>query len=206
MSQSIKISSKVITSIYNSSLRVHENQTRMYGIIFGTKTYSTYYIKDCLFGIMSECEQKENEKSKFQTPTGTQTEALVYSYLSSHPTESLLGGFTTDRELFSDLTVLNFVINKINNEKFSIHNDLILLFDPSNYVIKSEDPNSAIKVYKWSKNVVNNKEKKDDLSLVSFEEQRWEIFALDSLEKEDFLINKNVLNEEIFIAVIPNFF
>lgn len=196
MSESIKISAKVITSIFNSSLRVSENQTRMYGILFGNKTYDSYFIKDCLFGAMTECEKKENETNIFQTPTSAQTEALVKSYLSNHQTESILGGFTTDKELFSELAVLNFVINKIPNDKFSIHNDLVLLYDTSNNIIKANDVNSAIKLYKWNKETVTNKEKKTDLSLVTFEEKRWEISTLDYTQGENFLINKDVINEE----------
>lgn len=194
MSQSVKISTKIITSIFSSSLRAGENQTRMYGLLFGTKTYSTYHIKDCLFGVMSECEQKENEGNVFQTPSGAQTEALIESYLSTHPTESVLGGFTTDKEIFSELTVLNFVINKISEEKFSVHNDLVLLYDPSSNVINPNSPNCSIKVYKWTKETVNNKDKKSDFSLVSFEEKNWEISGSD--DNNDYIINKDVITEE----------
>lgn len=191
MSETIKISPKVITSIYSSSLRTDGEQKRMYGILFGTKTYTSYYIKDCLLGAMTECIKKEGESNEFQTPARAQTETLIESYLSTHPSESVLGGFTTDNELFSELTILNFVINKIPSDRFSVHNDLVLLYDTMTNKLKPSE--STLKIYKWKKDIVNSKFKKDDdLLLVSFEQKPWEIYE----DKEYMIIGKDVINPE----------
>ena len=148
-----------------------KNQTRIFGIILGTKKDKIYHIKDIIYGfIFEEGEDKKTQKKNYVRINEDSLNSILNSYsnkfnllsqqkineksskekdITSRSNENLiiLGGFATDKELFNDLHNLYSTIQQINNTTFKILNSLILLVDP-NYK-DDKALKYGIKTYLW---------------------------------------------------------
>ena len=169
---------KGIIKAYNRS----KNQTRIFGIILGTKKDNLYHISDVIYGfIFEEGENKETHKKTYVRLNEDNLNSILNSYTHKFklfPQQKvnekilkekdisflscdnlmILGGFATDKELFNDLHNLYFTIEQqINNTNFKVLNSLILLVDPNHKNDKKLE--YGIKTYIWEmKTIKINKE------------------------------------------------
>ena len=156
-----------IIKAYNRS----KNQTRIFGIILGTKKDNIYHISDIIYGfIFEDGEDEETHKKTYARINEDNLNSVLNSYsdkfhlinqqkisekaakerditFRTNDNLMILGGFATDKELFSDLHNLYSNIKKINNKTFKILNSLILLVDPNHKDNKALK--YGIKTYIW---------------------------------------------------------
>ena len=162
----IEIINRIIKA-YNRT----KNQTRIFGIILGTKKDKIYYISDIIYGfIFEEGEDQKTQKKNYVRINEDSLNSILNSYSNkfnlfsqqkmneksskekditflSNENLMILGGFATDKELFNDLQNLYSTIQQINNTTFKILNSLILLVDP-NYK-DDKALKYGIKTYLW---------------------------------------------------------
>ena len=169
---------KGIIKAYNRT----KNQTRIFGIILGTKKDNLYHISEVIYGfIFEEGENKETHKKTYVRLNEDNLNSILNSYthkfklfpqqkvnekalkekdisFRSYDNLMILGGFATDKELFNDLHNLYSTIEQqINNTNFKILNSLILLVDPNHKNEKKLE--YGIKTYIWEmKTIKINKE------------------------------------------------
>ena len=150
----VLIDIEVINGIINAYNRA-KNQTRIFGMILGTKKNNIYHIYDIIYGfIFEEGEDKKTHKKDYVRLNEDNLNSIINSYthkfdivsqpkinaklskekeisFRSHDNLMILGGFATDKELFDDLHQFYTTIELINNKTFKIINSLILLVDPN---------------------------------------------------------------------------
>ena len=173
----------VVNGIINAYNRA-KNQTRIFGIILGTKKGSTYHISDIIYGfIFEDGEDKDTHLKEYSRLNDENLNLVLNSYCQkfnlfsyqktndkipaekekvfrSNDSLMILGGFCTDKELFSDLHKLYSTIDQLNINNFTIQNSLLLLLDPNHKNDKVLE--YGIKTYLWEyksikmKNVVKN--------------------------------------------------
>ena len=148
-----------------------KNQTRIFGIILGSKKDNIYHISDIIYGfIFEEGEDEKTQKKSYVRINEENLNSILNSYshkfhfvnqqktseksskekdigFLSNDNLMILGGFATDKELFSDLHHLYSTIQQINNKTFKILNSLILLVDPNHKDNKALK--YGIKTYIW---------------------------------------------------------
>ena len=156
-----------IIKAYNRS----KNQTRIFGIILGTKKDKINNISDIIYGfIFEDGEDEETHKKTYARINEDNLNSVLNSYsdkfhlinqqkisekaakerditFRTNDNLMILGGFATDKELFSDLHNLYSTIQQINNKTFKILNSLILLVDPNHKDNKALK--YGIKTYIW---------------------------------------------------------
>jgi len=167
-----------------------KNQTRIFGIILGTKKDKIYHISDIIYGfIFEEGEDQKTQKKNYIRLNEDNFNSILNSYSNkfnllsqqkinekvskekeitfrSNDNLMILGGFATDKDLFSDLHSLYSTIQQINNNTFKLMNSLILLVDPNhkeNKVLKY-----GVKTYLWE--IKNIKIKNEVNRLLTFKE------------------------------------
>ena len=169
---------KGIIKAYNRT----KNQTRIFGIILGTKKDNLNHIWDVIYGfICEEGENKETHKKTYVRLNEDNLNSILNSYthkfklfpqqkvnekaskekdisFRSYDNLMILGGFATDKELFNDLYNLYSTIDQqINNTNFKVLNSLILLVDPNHKNDKKLE--YGIKTYIWEMKTIRiNKE------------------------------------------------
>lgn len=171
----ILVDIEVIRGILNAYKRADKNQSRIYGIILGNQKDNIYHVTDAIYGyIFENGEDEKTNKKKFtrlndetfksilnslhqkmncdqnnlNKPATKNKEKQKENLFKKNDNQVILGGFATDRELFSDLISLYSTIDLISDNVFKNINKIILLVDP-NY--KSEkDIKYGIKTYSWS--------------------------------------------------------
>ena len=183
----VKIDIEVVNGIINAYNR-SKNQTRIFGIILGTKKNNIYHICDVLYGfIFEEGEDKKTQKKTYVRLNEDNLNSILKSYTHkfnvisqpkineklskdkdisflSYDNLMILGGFATDKELFNDLHQLYTTIEQINNKTFKILNSLLLLVDPNN---KDDDAlKYGIKTFIWE--IKSIKIKKEVKRLLTF--------------------------------------
>lgn len=149
-----------------------KNQTRIFGIILGSKKDNIYHISDIIYGfIFEEGEDAKTQKKNYVRLNEENLNSILNSYthkfniatqqrmneklskekdtsFRSYDNLMILGGFATDKELFNDLHNLYSTIEQqINNKTFKILNSLILLVDPNHKEDKALK--YGIKTYLW---------------------------------------------------------
>ena len=190
----VLIDIEVINGIIKAYNRT-KNQTRIFGIILGTKNDKIYHISDIIYGfIFEEGEDQKTQKKNYVRLNEDNLNSILNSYsnkfnllsqqkinektskekeLTFRSNENLmiLGGFATDKDLFNDLHSLYSTIQQINNNTFKILNSLILLVDPNH----KEDKvlKYGVKTYLWE--IKNIKIKNEVNRLLTFKEIENEI-------------------------------
>ena len=161
---------EVINGIIKAYNRT-KNQTRIFGIILGTKKDTIYHISDIIYGfIFEEGEDQKTHKKEYVRINEENLNSILNSYTNkfnlfsqqkinektskekamtflSNDNLMILGGFATDKELFDDLQYLYSTIQQINNKTFKILNSLILLVDPNHK--DNKVLNYGVKTYIW---------------------------------------------------------
>ena len=167
-----------------------KNQTRIFGIILGSKKDNIYHISDIIYGfIFEEGEDEKTQKKSYVRLNEENFNSILNSYshkfhtiyqqklseksskekdmgFVSNDNLMILGGFATDKELFSDLHSLYSTIQQINNKTFKILNSLILLVDPNHKDDKSLK--YGVKTYIWEMKSI--KIKTEVIRLLSFKQ------------------------------------
>lgn len=180
---------EVINGIIKAYNRT-KNQTRIFGIILGTKKDKIYHISDIIYGfIFEEGEDQKTQKKNYVRLNEDNFNSILNSYSNkfnllsqqkinekvskekeitfrSNDNLMILGGFATDKDLFSDLHSLYSTIQQINNNTFKLVNSLILLVDPNH----KEDKvlKYGVKTYLWE--IKNIKIKNEVNRLLTFKE------------------------------------
>ena len=208
----VLIDIEVINGIIKAYNRT-KNQTRIFGIILGTKKDTIYHITDIIYGfIFEEGEDEKTHKKNYVRLNEDNLNSILNSYshkfhlfyqqkmseksskekdmsFRSNDNLMILGGFATDKELFSDLHNLYSTIQQINNNNFKILNSLILLVDPNhkdNKILKY-----GIKTYIWEMKSI--KIKTEVNRLLSFKQIKNEVIEnLNTIH----LLN-NIFNDKI---------
>ena len=220
----VLIDVEVIKGILNSYTRADKNQSRIYGIILGTKKDTLYHITDVIYGYIFEDGEDPNTHKKNLTRLN---DDYIKSLLTSlhqkfnlsanssnisslkvkgkekqekdslfkiNDVQMILGGFATDRELFPDLHNLYSTIELINDTTFKNINSILLLVDP-NYK-DDKEIKYGVKTYNWS--FKNIKMKNNYNRLLSFKELDNEVVQhIHNVEILNSINNKN-LWEKIF--------
>ena len=175
-----------IIKVYNRT----KNQTRIFGIILGTKKDKIYHISDIIYGfIFEEGEDQKTQKKNYVRLNEDNFNSILNSYSNkfnllsqqkiseksskekditfrSNGNLMILGGFATDKDLFSDLHSLYSTIQQINNNTFKLLNSLILLVDPNHKEDKALK--YGVKTYLWE--IKNIKIKNEVNRLLTFKE------------------------------------
>lgn len=166
----VLIDIEVVNGIIKAYNRT-KNQTRIFGIVLGTKNGNTYHISDVIYGfIFEEGENKKTHKKEYIRLNEENLNSILNSYtqkfqlisqqkinekLSKEKDKTflmndnlmILGGFATDKDIFSDLHKLYASIENINNNTFKILNSLIILVDPNHRNDKVLE--YGVKAYTW---------------------------------------------------------
>ena len=220
----VLIDVEVIKGIINSYTRADKNQSRIYGIILGTKKDTLYHITDVIYGyIFEDGEDPKTHKKNLTRLNDDCIKSLLNSLhqkfnLSSNSSnisslkvkgkekqekdnlfkindvQMILGGFATDRELFPDLHNLYSTIELITDATFKNINSILLLVDP-NYKDEKEIK-YGVKTYNWS--IKSIKMKNNYNRLLSFKELDNEV--VQHIHNVEILnsINNKYLWEKIF--------
>ena len=167
-----------------------KNQTRIFGIILGSKKDNIYHISDIIYGfIFEEGEDEKTQKKSYVRLNEDNLNSILNSYshkfnaiyqqklseksskekdmgFVSNDNLMILGGFATDKELFSDLHSLYSTIQQINNKTFKILNSLILLVDPNHK--DDKHLKYGVKTYIWE--IKSIKIKTEVIRLLSFKQ------------------------------------
>ena len=188
---------EVIRGIISSYQRANKNQTRIYGLILGSKKDNIYYITDAIYGFIFEGEEDSKTNKKELMKISDESLQSLFNSLKqkfkmnnsnislnksnkekeikfrSNDSLIILGGFVTDKQPFDQLYRFHSTIDKFNNESFQNINKILLLVDPS-----YQDNNNikfGIKAYEWgTKNIkFQNLEKSN--SFMIFKELESEI-------------------------------
>lgn len=182
----------VIHGIISAYRRAEKNQTRIYGMILGTKKDNIYYVKEAIYGFIfyGEEEKTKNielmklndeslksifnslyQKFKMNNPNINASKINKENEMNFKSNDSLmiLGGFSTDKEPFDDLFKFHLTLERATNEYFPNLNEILILVDPAHN--DSKNIKFGVKAYKWdSKNVRIKKVKKADSFFVFFKE------------------------------------
>ena len=193
----VNVDINVIRGILSSYHRANENQTRIYGLILGSKRNNIYHITDAIYGFIFEGKEdpktnkkeliKINEDSlnslfnslqqklKMNNPNmaSNKTNKEKETSFQINDTLMILGGFVTDKNPFGELYRFHNTIDKINNEIFQNINKILLLIDPSHQ--NQNLVEFRVKTYEWNtKNIkIQNLEKSN--SFIVFKELESEI-------------------------------
>jgi len=175
----------VIRGILSAYHRAGKMQSRVYGLILGSKKNNIYHITDVIYGFIFEEENpKTNKKElikindeslaslfnslkqkfKINNPNVPQnkTNKEKETKFQSNDTLTILGGFATDKQPFSELFRFYTTLDKVNDDIFPNLNKILLLVDPS--YKDQKDVKYGIKAYEWEiKNIrIKNLEKSNN--------------------------------------------
>lgn len=175
----------VIRGILSAYHRAGKMQSRVYGLILGSKKNNIYHITDVIYGFIFEEENpKTNKKElikindeslaslfnslkqkfKMNNPNVPQnkTNKEKETKFQSNDTLTILGGFASDKQPFSELFRFYTTLDKVNDDIFPNLNKILLLVDPS--YKDQKDVKYGIKAYEWEiKNIrIKNLEKSNN--------------------------------------------
>ena len=217
--EKVLVDVEVIKGILNAYQRANDNQVRIYGIILGNQKNNIYYITEAIYGIIFVEKNQKTKEIEFMRLN----DQILFSMLNSYQRKSkstnslnrnntqikfkadetlmILGGFATDKELFSDLHKL---YSTIDNIKYNIQNanKILLLVDP-NY--KDDNKvNYGIKTYNWlfKSFKINDKESKALLYCKEIENQI--IKHINNLDLLGVIKNQNLWNKLYNLKIDKN--
>ena len=154
----VLVDTNVIQGILSAYHRADKAQSRIYGIILGSKKNNIYHITDTIYGFIFESEDPKTNKKELVRMNEDLLKSLLNSLaqkfktnnqnansskankekeikFQSNDTLMILGGFVTDKEPFGDLIRLHNTLDKTSFEIFFNLNEIILLVDPNHKVI-----------------------------------------------------------------------
>ena len=195
----VLVDTNVIQGIISAYHHANKDQTRIYGIILGSKKNNIYHITDAVYGFIFESENpktnkkelvKINEDSlkslfnsltqkfKMSNPNATTGKSSKEKEIKFQTNDTLviLGGFVTDTQLYSDLYRLHATLGHISPDIFNnIYNmnKIILLIDPNHKGVN--DIKYGIKTYEWITKSIKFKNMEKSSSFITFKELHSEI-------------------------------
>jgi hypothetical protein len=181
----------VVQGIISTYHRAEKDQSRIYGIILGSKKDNVYYITEAIYGFIFEFENEKTKKKelnrmndeilrslfnslyqkfKKNNPNLNSTKINKEKELKFQSDDSLmvLGGFVTDKEPFSNLYRFHSTFDKISSDIFPNINKLLILLDPS--YKDSSDVKYGIKAYEWDTKSIRIKKVKGNNGFIFFKE------------------------------------
>ena len=181
----------VVQGIISAYHRAEKDQSRIYGIILGSKKDNVYYITEAIYGFIFEFENEKTKKKelnrmndeilrslfnslyqkfKKNNPNLNSTKINKEKELKFQSDDSLmvLGGFVTDKEPFSNLYRFHSTFDKISSDIFPNINKLLILLDPS--YKDSSDVKYGIKAYEWDTKSIRIKKVKGNNGFIFFKE------------------------------------
>lgn len=182
--EKVLVDIEVVKGILNAYKRAGKTQSRIYGIILGNKKDNIYHVTDAIYGYIFEDEDEKTHKKKFTRLNDENLKSILNSLhqkfnlsndnqrvtsiklknkenkekeniFKTYDTQMILGGFATDKQLFSDLHNLYSTIELITDNVFKNINSILLLVDPNHK--DEKEIKFGIKSYEWSfKNIRSN--------------------------------------------------
>lgn len=220
----VLIDIEIIKGIINSYSRADKNQTRIYGMILGTKKDNLYHVTEAIYGYIFEDKESSDKKSftrlnddSFNSLLNSLHQKLNFTqnipggpgaskvkakekqekdiFFKRNDNLMILGGFCTDRELFGELIHLYSTIDSVPDNDFKNNNSLLLLVDP-NYKDEKE-LKYGVKAFNWSTKTIKIKNSKPS-SLLVFRELDCEIVQhIHNIE-----ILKNIKNKYMWEKIL----
>ena len=192
----VLVNINVIQGIISTYHRAEKEQLRIYGIILGSKKDNIYYISEAIYGFIFESENpKTNKKElvkmnvdslksiynslaqkfKMNNPSANMNKSTKEKEIKFQSNDSLmiLGGFVTDKELFSDLYRLYNTLDKESPEMFTNINKILLLVDPNHS--DNNKINYGIKTYEWDTKSIKFKGLEKSNAFIVFRELKNEV-------------------------------
>ena len=190
----VLVNTNVIQGIISAYHHANKDQTRIYGIILGSKKENIYHITDAVYGFIFESDNPKsnkkdlvkmnedslkslfnslNQKFKLNNPNTTATKNTKEKEIKfqSDDTLVILGGFVTDKQLYSDLYRLHATLGHISPEIFCNVNNInkiILLIDPNHQGVN--DIKYGIKTYEWNTKSIKFQNFEKTSSFITFKE------------------------------------
>lgn len=192
----VLVDTNVIQGILSAYHRADKAQSRIYGIILGSKKNNIYHITDAIYGFIFESEDPKTNKKELVRMNEDLLKSLLNSLaqkfktnnqntnsskankekeikFQSNDTLMILGGFVTDKEPFGDLIRLHNTLDKTSFEIFFNLNEIILLVDPNHK--DEKNINYGIKAYKWETKSIKIKSLEKSNNLIVFKELKTDI-------------------------------
>ena len=192
----VLVDTNVIQGILSAYHRADKAQSRIYGIILGSKKNNIYHITDTIYGFIFESEDPKTNKKELVRMNEDLLKSLLNSLaqkfktnnqnansskankekeikFQSNDTLMILGGFVTDKEPFGDLIRLHNTLDKTSFEIFFNLNEIILLVDPNHK--DDKNINYGIKAYKWETKSIKVKSLEKSNNLIVFKELKTDI-------------------------------
>ena len=192
----VLVDTNVIQGILSAYHRADKAQSRIYGIILGSKKNNIYHITDAIYGFIFESEDPKTNKKELVRMNEDLLKSLLNSLaqkfktnnqnansskankekeikFQSNDTLMILGGFVTDKEPFGDLIRLHNTLDKTSFEIFFNLNEIILLVDPNHK--DDKNINYGIKAYKWETKSIKIKSLEKSNNLIVFKELKTDI-------------------------------
>ena len=200
----VLVDTNVIQGILSAYHRADKAQSRIYGIILGSKKNNIYHIKEAIYGFIFESEDPKTNKKELVRMNEDILKSLLNSLgqkfkmnnpnitsgksnqekeikFQSNDTLMILGGFVTDKELFGDLIRLHNTLDKTSFEMFFNLNEMILLVDPNHK--DEKNINYGVKAYQWDTKSIKIKSLEKSNAFIVFRELKTEVVQqLNNLE------------------------
>ena len=153
----VLVNTNVIQGIISAYHHADQDQTRIYGILLGSKKDNIYQVTDAVYGFIFETESSKSSKKELVKMNEDSLKSLFNSLtqkfklnnpgsnvsktskekeikFQNNDTLAILGGFVTDKELLNELYRLHVTLDRISPEIFcnvENINKIILLIDPN---------------------------------------------------------------------------
>ena len=210
----VLIDINVIQGIISTYRRAEKNQSRIYGIILGTKKDNIYYITEAIYGFIFEYENEKTKKKELIRMNVDSLQSLFNSLyqkfkmnnpnlitskitkdkeikFQSNDSLMILGGFVTDKEPFGDLFRFHSTLDKISSEHFPNINKILILVNPT--YNDSINIKYGVKAYEWNtKNIKIKNVDKDNNNFIVFKEIESDV--VQSLNNMDIIGNNKYIN------------
>ena len=190
----VLVNTNVIQGIISAYHHADQDQTRIYGILLGSKKDNIYQVTDAVYGFIFETESSKSSKKELVKMNEDSLKSLFNSLtqkfklnnpgsnvsktskekeikFQNNDTLAILGGFVTDKELLNELYRLHVTLDRISPEIFcnvENINKIILLIDPNHQ--DKNDIKYGIKTYEWNTKSIKFQKLEKTSSFIVFKE------------------------------------
>ena len=216
----------VIRGILSAYHRAGKIQSRVYGLILGSKKNNIYHITDAIYGFIFEEENpKTNKKElikindeslaslfnslkqkfKMNNPTVSQNKnnKEKETKFQSNDTLMILGGFATDKQPFPELFRFHTTLHNVSDDVFPNINKILLLVDPS--YKDQKDVKYGIKAYEWEIKNIKIKKLEKSNNFIFFKELESEVVQqLNNFGVVGHIKNKNLWDKIFNLKIDKN--
>ena len=163
----VLVNTNVIQGIISAYHHADQDQTRIYGILLGSKKDNIYRVTDAVYGFIFETESSKSSKKELVK----MNEDSLKSLFNSLTQKFKLNNFVTDKELLNELYRLHVTLDRISPEIFcnvENINKIILLIDPNHQ--DKNDIKYGIKTYEWNTKSIKFQKLEKTSSFIVFKE------------------------------------